>query len=272
MSEPNLPARQLGRMLRRMRERLGMNQGEAGAPLRFSISKMSRIELGFLPSYHEFRALLDRYCVIVSEWDEYIALYDRGKEKGWWFHYGVGNRGFLPIEAEASRVREFQYGYIPGLLQTEAYMREVFASHRRSPKGKRLENQVAVRLRRQWRLTKEPLLEYNAIIDEYALRRPILDSDARREQLARLIECAELPNVRLQIVPESVGAYDGQFGNLILAGFEDPEEPDVAYVEHVLGSVHIEKEVDVSAAKMAFQDFADRALDEDDSIAFIKRL
>ncbi|MFD9892218.1 DUF5753 domain-containing protein [Amycolatopsis sp. NPDC059027] len=272
MSEPNLPARQLGRMLRRMRERLGMNQGEAGAPLRFSISKMSRIELGFLPSYHEFRALLDRYCVIVSEWDEYIALYDRGKEKGWWFHYGVGNRGFLPIEAEASRVRVFQYGYIPGLLQTEAYMREVFAGGRRPLKGKKLENEVAVRLRRQLRLTEEPILGYHAILDEYALRRPVLAGDERSEQLARLIECAEMPNVRLQIVPEDVGAYDGQNGNVFIASFDDTEEPDVAYAEHIFGAMHYEKESDVSAAKMAFEDFADRALDEEDSIAFIKRL
>jgi transcriptional regulator with XRE-family HTH domain len=272
VAEPNLPARQLGRQLKRMRERLGMTQDEAGTPLRMSTSKLSRIETGYLPPYHDFRALLDRYNVVVSDWDEYIAAYDRAKEKGWWHHYGVGNRGFLPIEAEASKVKLFQFGYIPGLLQTEAYMREVFAAGRKQLKPKVLENQVTVRLLRQLRLTDEPILKFHAIIDEYALRKPILGQVDRQEQLRHLVERAQLPNVTLQIVPEDVGAYDGQNGNLIIASFDDSEEPDIAYVEHIFGSVHVEKEAEVSAAKLAFKDFADRALDAEDSIALIERL
>ncbi|OXM70598.1 helix-turn-helix domain-containing protein [Amycolatopsis vastitatis] len=272
MGEPNLPARQLGRQLKRMRERLGMTQDEAGKPLRMSTSKMSRIEMGYLPPYHDFRALLDRYGVIVSDWDEYIAAYDRAREKGWWHHYGVGNRGFLPIEAEACKVREFEFGYIPGLLQTEAYMREVYAGARRLMKPKSLENEVAVRLRRQLRLTVEPVLTYHVIIDECALRRPILFGEAREEQLCRIVERAALPNVTIQVVPEDVGAYDGQNGTVIVASFDDPEEPDIAYIEHMLGSIHLEKKDDVSAAKLALKDFADRALDEEDSIALIERL
>jgi transcriptional regulator with XRE-family HTH domain len=272
VGEPNLPARQMGRQLKRMRERLGMTQDEAGAPLRMSTSKMSRIEMGYLPPYHDFRALLDRYNVVVSDWDEYISAYDRAKEKGWWHHYGVGNRGFLPIEAEASAVKEFQFGYIPGLLQAEAYVREVYAGARRSMKPKVLENQVTVRLLRQLRLTDEPVLTYHVIIDESALRRPILFGDARDEQLRAIVERAALPNVTIQVVPEGVGAYDGQFGNVVVASFDDPAEPDVAYIEHMLGSVHLEKKEEVSAAKLAFKDFADRALDPEDSIALIERL
>lgn len=272
VSEPSLPARQLGRQLKRMRERLGMTQEEAGAPLRMSTSKMSRIEVGYLPPYHDFRALLDRYNVVVSDWDEYIEAYDRAREKGWWRNYGIGNRGFLPIEAEASVVKVFQFGYIPGLLQTEAYMREVFAAARVPMKPKVLENEVAVRLRRQLRLTVEPVLQYHAIIDEYALRKPILGRVEREEQLRHLVERARLPNVTLQVVPEDVGAYDGQNGNLIIASFDDPAEQDLAYVEHIFGSVHVEKEGEVSAAKLAFKDFADRALDAEDSIALIERL
>ena len=191
MAEPNLPARQLGRQLKRMRERLGMTQDEAGAPLRMSTSKLSRIETGYLPPYHDFRALLDRYNVIVSDWDEYIAAYDRAKEKGWWHHYGVGNRGFLPIEAEASTVKEFQFGYIPGLLQTEAYMREVYRrGARRQMKPKVLENQVTVRLLRQLRLTDEPVLKYPR--DHRRGRVPAADplGEARDEQLRATVERA----------------------------------------------------------------------------------
>jgi transcriptional regulator with XRE-family HTH domain len=73
----------MGRTLRRLREQLGMTQDQAGAPLHSSKSKMSRIEQGCLPDYHGFRALIDRYGIIVSNWDEYIVLYDRLTEKVW---------------------------------------------------------------------------------------------------------------------------------------------------------------------------------------------
>jgi transcriptional regulator with XRE-family HTH domain len=49
MNEPNYRTRQLGRTLRRLREAAGMSQEELGRPLRFSKSKMSRIEQGYIP-------------------------------------------------------------------------------------------------------------------------------------------------------------------------------------------------------------------------------
>ena len=139
-------------------------------------------------------------------------------------------------------------------------------------KPKVLENEVTVRLLRQLRLTDAPVLSYHVIIDEGALRRPILAGDARDEQLRAIVERAALPNVTIQVVPEEVGAYDGQVGNVVVASFDDPAEGHVAYIEHMLGSVHLEKKDDVSAAKLALKDFADRALDEEDSIALIERL
>jgi hypothetical protein len=249
-----------------------MTQDQAGAPLRFSKSKMSRIEQGYIPDYHGFRALLDRYGIVVSNWDEYIVMYDRAKEKGWWYEYALNDRGFVSMEAEASKIRAFQFGYIPGLLQTEAYMREVFASARRPLEGQDLANAVAIRLRRQLRLAEEPLLSLHAIVDESTLRRPVLPSSERGEQLARIVEVARLPNVTVQVVPESIGVYPGLFGNVIVASFPDVEEADVAYVEYMFGSIHVEKEAEVSIARLAFNDLADRALDAQDSIALIERL
>jgi transcriptional regulator with XRE-family HTH domain len=177
---PNFRARQLGRVLRPLREQVGMTQDQTGAPLRFSKSKMSRIEQGYLPDYHGFRALLHRSGIIVSNWDKYIVMYDRAKEKGWWYAYGLSDRGFVSMEAEASLIRAFQFGYILGLLQTKAYMREVFTSARRPLEGEALENAVAIRLRRQRRLVEEPLLSLHAIVEESTLRRQVCIGEAHR--------------------------------------------------------------------------------------------
>ncbi|MFJ9784468.1 helix-turn-helix domain-containing protein [Amycolatopsis sp. NPDC101161] len=73
-AHPAYRRRQLGRTLRKLREAAGLSQEDAGRPLRFSTSKMSRIEQGFIPGYNDFLALLDRYGIISS---------DYAKEKGW---------------------------------------------------------------------------------------------------------------------------------------------------------------------------------------------
>ncbi|WP_116044191.1 helix-turn-helix domain-containing protein [Amycolatopsis palatopharyngis] len=223
--KPNFHARKLGRTLRSLREEVGFTQREAGAKLLFSEPKMSRIEQGQVPGYHEFLAMLDVYGVVLSDWDEYLDLYHRAKEKGWWHSYGIDDRGF-----------------------------------------------VTIRLRRQRRLLEDPLLTLHAIIDESALRRPVCTGQAHREQLRVIAERASLPNVTVQVVPESHGAYPGQNGAVIVASFPDPAEHDVAYVEHILGSVLVEKEAEVAIARQVLDDLSERAFDPDDSILLIKNL
>jgi transcriptional regulator with XRE-family HTH domain len=75
-SKPPFPRRQVGRSLRRLRERAGLTQEEAGRPIRISKSKLSRIEQGHLPGYNDFLALLDRYGVLASDHDEYVRALD----------------------------------------------------------------------------------------------------------------------------------------------------------------------------------------------------
>ncbi|RSM38716.1 XRE family transcriptional regulator [Amycolatopsis balhimycina DSM 5908] len=266
--KPNYRRRQLGRTLRKLREAAGLSQEEAGTPLRFSTSKMSRIEQGYIPGYNDFLALLDRYGIISSDYDEYVRMFDYAKEKGWWHAFGLSDRGFVSVEAEASWIKTYELGFIPGLLQTEAYMRETFAGARDPLDGPRLENRVQVRLRRQHRLTEERPLELHAIVDETALLRNPCDA----AQLRQLIERSHLPNVRLQVIPQKVGSHDGLYSNFIIAGFPERSEPDLAYLEYGFGSLQIEKEAEVSAARLTFEHLADLALDDGDSRALVERM
>jgi len=257
MNEPNYRRRQLGRALRRLREAAGMSQEEVGRPLRFSKSKMSRIEQGYIPGYNDFLALLDRCGVIVSDYEQYVRMFDYAKEKGWWQAFGLEARGFVGVEAEASIIRTYQLGFVPGLLQTEAYMHATFAGARNPFEGDRLATEVAVRLRRQRRLVEDPLLSLHAIIDETALRRQPCD----REQLDHIAAMAALPNVTVQVIPASSGSHDGLYSNFIVVGFPDPAEPDLAYLEYGFGSLQIEKEQEVRAARLLFDHLADLAED-----------
>jgi hypothetical protein len=91
--------------------------------LRYDHRKLSRIENGQRPEYHAFRAMLDLYGLTVPEWEPYLDLHDRATEKGWWHPCGLEDQGFIRLENDACTVREFQLGYVPGLLQTEGYIR-----------------------------------------------------------------------------------------------------------------------------------------------------
>ncbi|MGW3960321.1 helix-turn-helix domain-containing protein [Amycolatopsis sp. NPDC005003] len=264
-AKPNYRRRQLGRTLRKLREAAGLSQEDAGRPLRFSTSKMSRIEQGYIPGYNDFLALLDRYGIIASDYDEYVRMFDYAKEKGWWHAFGLSDRGFVSVEAEASHIRNYQLGFVPGLLQTEPYMRATFAGARDPFEGSKLEAEIQVRLRRQRRLIDPPQLKLHAVIDESVIRRDPCDG----AQLRRLIEAGELPNVDLQVLPQAAGSHDGLYSNFILASFPDKSEPDLAYVQYGFGSLQVEKDAEVRAASLMFDHLADLALDQEDSRTLI---
>ncbi|WP_246257581.1 helix-turn-helix domain-containing protein [Amycolatopsis anabasis] len=263
--------RKLGRTLRDLRERNRMTQEEVAKRMRSSNSKLSRLEHGQLPNFHEYLAMLDLYGIIPNNYPPYVALYERAKEKGWWHAYGIDDRGFVSLEAEACKEREHQLGYIPGLLQTEEYMRANFAGARKPIRGKKLENELAVRLRRQLRLTEEPVLQVHAIIDETVLRRPILRPAAHRRQLEHVLEVAELSTVKVQVLPIAEGAHSGRNGSFIILSYPDPEDPDIAYLEHGFGSLQTEKEAEVSVARLAFDHLA-RLAGKHDSAALIREV
>jgi hypothetical protein len=175
------------------------------------------------------------------------------------------------MEADAGLVREAQAGFIPGLLQAEGYIRAAYANASQPSTPKEIDTAVAVRKRRQERLTGENSLKLHAIIDEDVLRRE-LPADVMRDQLGYLVMTGELENVTIQVLPHSIGLHDGRYGNFIVLSFPDHEEPDVGYVEHVAGAVHIEKIAAVDACKVVFDDLAGKALSHDESIRLIDRL
>lgn len=270
--QPNFRARQLGRTLHRLRKQAGRTQQEVADRLYVAPAKISRIESGQVPIYAEFELMLDIYGIPVPDWDEYIRMYERAREKGWWHAYGLDDRGFVSLEAEASELREYQIGYIPGLLQTESYMRAGFAHGYKPMKGEELETAVAVRLRRQRRLIEEPVLRLHAILDESVLRRAVLNAEDWSAQLHHVVECGKLPKVCVRVIPTSAGPYSGRAGSFYILRYPDSDEPDIAYLEYGFGSFEIEEAEKVAAAKLLFNHLSEIALDEQDSAALIEKV
>jgi hypothetical protein len=195
------------------------------------------------------------------------------RQPGWWATYKLEDQGYVSMEDEAVLVRELQPSFVPGLLQTEAYARAAFAVSLTSHSRKWTENQVAVRMRRQLRLTdlNNPLV-FEAIIQESVLRRHYGDLAVHRAQLGAIAERAGLPNVTVRVVPEVSGIHDGLRGALIVLSFPDKEDDDVVYLEHALGANHTDNTAEVTAGKLRIDNLARRALDPAQSIEFIEQV
>jgi transcriptional regulator with XRE-family HTH domain len=265
---------QLGRILRELREEAGLSLEVAAPALDWSSSKLSRIENGRQGvDVHGVRTMMDVYGVGGPQWDELLDLTRNTAKKGWWRAFGLDDKGYVPLEAEATLVREATASYVPGLLQTEAYARAVFAVAIHPRTEAELDNLAAVRRVRKERLTfAEDPLELVAVIDEVVLRRPVGGPAVMRAQLAHLVEAAALDRVTLQVLPMVLGAHPGLPAPFTLLTFGGIDFGDMVYVEHPVGAVHISKEDEVAVARLRFDRLRSLALDPDESVALIRRV
>jgi transcriptional regulator with XRE-family HTH domain len=266
--------RQLGRRLRLLREQARLTLEEAAPALDWSTSKLSRIENAQQRvDTHGVRSMLDLYGVGGDQWAELIELTRMAWQRGWWRAYGVGDNGYIGLEAAASLVRDFTVCYVPGLLQTADYARAIFEASLVRRTSEQLENLVAVRMIRQRRLTSsDDPLELAAIIDESVLLRPVGSRSVMAAQLDRLTDAAALDTVTLQVLPMGVGAHPAMAAVFTLLSFGELNEPDMAYVEHPMGAVDLSKERDVARATLVFDRLRSDALSPADSVALIKRV
>jgi transcriptional regulator with XRE-family HTH domain len=127
-----------------LRENAGLTLSEAAPRLDKTRSALGRIEKGETAAdVHIIRSMMDVYDCYESD---LIDLAREAARPGWWVAYGIRDRGFIGLETSASDSLEVSMTYVPGLLQTEDYMRAVFGTGQVKRTKQRLENQVSARL------------------------------------------------------------------------------------------------------------------------------
>jgi transcriptional regulator with XRE-family HTH domain len=268
---PTFRRRRLARRLRQMREQAGLTLEEAGAKLDKTRSALGRIEMGTTKAdVHLIRSMMDIY----DHYDpDLVDLVREANRPGWWQKYNIDDLGYISMETEASAVLEFSLMNIPGLFQTEGYMRAHFAARNVRRNRTQLANDVAARLHRQRRLTDEEFpLQLVTIIDEAALRRKVGGVKVMRDQLRHLAIVAELSTVSVQVLPNDAGAHPGMDGAFLILSFPEDEDSSVLYVEYTNGSLQVEKSEEVAAARLVFDRLRSEALSPSDSVTFIEQV
>ncbi|MEV4456719.1 MULTISPECIES: helix-turn-helix transcriptional regulator [unclassified Microbispora] len=273
---PTVRRRRLGQELRRLRERADLTGDQVAARLGWSAAKISRIETARTsPRTADVEALLVIYMVDSGQRQELLALHRDATRKGWWEDYRDSlpkeYTTFLGLEAEATTARDWEPQVVPGLFQTEAYVRAMMESGQRSTLEApgNVRSRIEVRMARQQAVLRaESPLAISAVLEESVLLRRFGDHEVMREQLRRLVEVSELPNVELRILPLDADhpINTGAFCHLKL-----PEFHDVVYLEALLGGRLVEDEAIVYRYEVAFDYLETKALDVDESRRFLEK-
>jgi hypothetical protein len=161
---------------------------------------------------------------------------------------------------------------VPGLLQTEEYVRAIFSALRPDLSREEAERRVSFRMGRQLILQEPDPPELWVILDEAALRRPIGGAITMKAQLDHLVDMADHPKITLQILPFSAGAHAGLDGSFFIIRFPELGDPDVVYLEHPTADIYMEEPENIRRFTLLFDHLKASALDPKDSIEFIARL
>jgi transcriptional regulator with XRE-family HTH domain len=266
---PTVRRRRLAAELRGIRESKGKNGDTVAAALKWSPSKISRYErarTGLRP--REVERLLDYYEITGPRRALLLALAEDAAQKGWWEEFAdtlsEDYQQFIGLEHEATSMAIWHVDVVTGLLQTESYSKHIISSYSRvEPIAPGMIGRlVKVRLKRQQVLDRDGL-QLSVVLDESVLHRRVGDDSVMYEQLQRLAQEADRPNLTLQILPLDV--QHTVFGeSFVIFGFgadSDETLQDVVSTEHLRSGFSLEGERETYLHRIAFKMLADHSLD-----------
>ncbi|MEV0280431.1 helix-turn-helix transcriptional regulator [Streptomyces sp. NPDC050610] len=261
----------LGAELRKLRERAGLTGREAAQAAGIAETKVSATEAGRVGvSAERVRHLASQYaCDDAALVDALVGMATE-KGRGWWEEC----RGWVPsgylnlaeLECHAVCLTNFECVYIPGLLQTEAHIRAIFASTVPKLSEEELEMRVRFRLRRQGLS-----VPYLAVIHEAALRIRAADRKVARNQLLHILDQSELSHVAVRVVPFDVDDFAGIGDPLVYAGGPVPQL-DTVLVDTPHGPAFVDAEAQLRRYRAIMRKLEVAALGVVESRELIHRL
>ncbi|MEU6848819.1 helix-turn-helix transcriptional regulator [Actinacidiphila alni] len=281
-ASPALCRLQLGSELRQLRLAAGLKGAQVVKKLLWSPSKLTRLETGENTTVEptDVMALCEIYGADPERRTVLLSYAKVTKtNRDWWLtaeYRSVlkpGLKAFLDLEATAEKALWCETAFVPGLLQTEPYIRAI---HKRSDMeftDEEISRVVTIRMTRQRLLVREEApLRYIAVIDEAVLRRAVGTREVMREQLTHIAETVESrPNVRVQVMPFHAGAtlsMNGTFGI-----FHFPERlglKSLVYMENLADRWVKRDEADVKRFDNAIAELQAQAIGPDESLRMIK--
>ncbi|MEW1635115.1 helix-turn-helix transcriptional regulator [Streptomyces sp. NPDC093801] len=220
--DPSSPRALLGAELRVARERRDMSQAGLGEKLFVSGSYVGQMENGTRRITLELATAIDQ--VLGTDGFFTRNCGKQGKSK-----YPEHFVEAAEAEAEALTIREYAPLVMPGLLQREAYAREIFRAYQPTAPETVIDELTEARLDRAKLLADAttPLLWF--VLDEAVVRRVVGGRSVMADALKHIADLIRARRIIVQVLPFSVGAHASVGGFLQLMSFENA--PPLAYLQ-----------------------------------------
>jgi transcriptional regulator with XRE-family HTH domain len=248
--------RELGNELKFVREQAKLSGHALARIVGWLPSTISRYEGGQrTPSELDVAVFLTA-CGVKR--DELVRLLELAREvdSAYWVRpLPDGLRSLMIQEGSASMIRSYEPLVVPGLLQTEDYIRAIY-QWSDTVDEKDIDRMVSSRLSRQSLLRRRNPPRSKFYVHERALRSVIGGAQVMHEQLLQLVFAASQLHCSVRVVLETAGPYnifDGPF-----KVFDYAIHRPAAYIATPTAGVFIEEPTDV----MTYSGFLDR-LDRD---------
>ncbi|MFE7188071.1 helix-turn-helix domain-containing protein [Kitasatospora sp. NPDC057541] len=196
--EPGDRPRQWGDELAFWRKAAGLSQEELAQIVNMHQTRVSQFELGkALPTMRDvvqFDKALNAGGQLIRSY-ELVAPYLHDHHPDWFQEY-------VRSEAKARTIRELQTGHMSGLLQTERYMRALFADGNDTLGPDEVDSLVKGRLERQTRLFAgdNPALLIS-VLEQATLERRVGNAEVMLEQLQHVLDSMSRRNIIVQVLP-----------------------------------------------------------------------
>ncbi|MBZ9643393.1 helix-turn-helix transcriptional regulator [Streptomyces sp. PSKA30] len=273
---PTERQKRLGAELRKMRLAAEVTTEYAAGLLGLDRTKISNIEAGVRAiTPDRLRTLACNYDCRDERYVDALAAMAGDRTRGWWDVY----RGQLPaglldiaeLEWHAKKVRAGVAMHVPGLLQTDAYARTLFAAALPPLSPMEVELRVALRMQRQQVLHREDPITYVGYVHEAALRVEFGGLKVMRAQFEYLCDLSEQENIDVRVIPFNAGAFPGAGQAVIYAEAPVPQldtvELDSAHGPEFL---HGQSQLDKYRSHLNWMETA--SLSSADSRDFIRRI
>ncbi|MFE4953988.1 helix-turn-helix domain-containing protein [Streptomyces sp. NPDC056653] len=252
-----------GTLLQHLRRRAELSQQALGAAIGYSLEQVASVEQGRRPAKEAFTAAAEQVLAAGSVLEVLQSEVDRAKLPRFF-------RNFALIEAEVLSRFSYDPLLVPGLLQTEAYARSVFAGHCPPLSEEIVDQRTEARLSRQKLVTRDPLAELSFILGEEALRDPVGGAEVMRGQWERLLEVSRLRNVEVQVMPGGQGFHPGKNGPFVTV--QTKEHRHLGYFESQGVGCTVSDPAEVSSFGLRYGKLRSQALNVEESARLIERL
>ncbi|MDW8806186.1 helix-turn-helix transcriptional regulator [Streptomyces scabiei] len=256
--------RTFGAMVQALREHAGLSREELADAVGYSKHMVASVELGRRMPDTAFVEGVDRE---LGDTGALIrAAQHLGRQPGLaaWF------RKWAKLEAAAVVLYTYECRMVPGLLQTEPYLRALSADQLPPMDDEQIEARWAARLARQQLLHERPTTAFGFILEEQLFVRRTGGAGVTRDLIDHVLEIAELRNVEIQVMPMVQQSHSGLAGPMQL--LETPEAKWFAYNEGQESGLLITDSKVVSVLQRRYARMRSQALTMRDSMSLLQRM